>query len=94
MTQTEVAKRLEVSQPVLARLESGRSNPRIETLQRAIRATGHELKLDIRPAGPSTDETLIAENLRLEPGERLRRFAASYRGIANLARKARVEVGS
>jgi hypothetical protein len=37
---------------------------------------------------PTVDESLIAANLSVDPAERLRRFAAAYKSVAELARKA------
>jgi transcriptional regulator with XRE-family HTH domain len=86
LTQTQLAERLKTTQSVVARLESSRSNPRFRTLERAIAATGHAVESSLVPAGyPALDETLIAENLRLEPGERLQRFAGAYRSIRQIA---------
>lgn len=94
LTQRGLAERLGVSQPVVARLESPRANPRIETLRRALRAAGQDFELDLRPAADSVDETLIAGNIRLDPADRLRSFASAYRSTAQLARKARTGDGS
>jgi transcriptional regulator with XRE-family HTH domain len=49
ITQAELARRLGISQPAVAQLERNRSNPRIETLERALSAVGLELLLDTRP---------------------------------------------
>ena len=86
LTQVELAERMQAQQSVVARLESGRSNPRIGTLTRAIAATGHELEVRLVPSGfPSIDESLIAGNLRLSPADRLRRFGAAYAGARSIA---------
>lgn len=45
LTQTELAKKAGVSQVIIARLESGNSNPTIETVNRVAGALGKELKL-------------------------------------------------
>ena len=76
-TQAELAARLGVKQPVIARLERGRANPRLATLDRVIAATGHSLQLDLGPAA-GIDETMIAADLKVSPEERLRRFERSY----------------
>jgi transcriptional regulator with XRE-family HTH domain len=95
LTQAELADRLGTTQSVVARLESGRANPRIETLTRAIAATGHELQVSLEPAGfPSIDETLIASSLRREPAERLRYFTAAYRNTRRFAPTVRNPGGS
>jgi predicted transcriptional regulator len=88
MTQAELAKRLGTKQPVIARLESPRSNPRFETVRRALAATGHDVEMRLRPARASVDETMIASNLRLSPADRLKRFREAYASVADLATKA------
>lgn len=45
LTQAQVAERMGVSQPVVAKLEAGRSNVSINTLQRYAQATGCKLKV-------------------------------------------------
>ena len=83
LTQAELARRLGTRQPVIARLESPRSNPRFETVRRAVAATGHEVEMHLRPL--SVDETMIASNLRLSPAARLKRFRDAYDSVARLA---------
>jgi transcriptional regulator with XRE-family HTH domain len=86
LTQAELAERLGASQPVVARLESGRANPRIATFERALAATGHRLAVTVEQSGhPSIDETLIASSLRLSPEERIRRFSSAYEGARAIA---------
>jgi ribosome-binding protein aMBF1 (putative translation factor) len=43
LTQKELARKMRTTQPVVARLESGRSRPSIRTLERLARATGSRL---------------------------------------------------
>jgi DNA-binding XRE family transcriptional regulator len=50
LTQSELAKRLELSQPRIAKLESGEYNPRIETVIEITRKTGIEFAFDSAPA--------------------------------------------
>ncbi len=45
LTQTEVAKRAGVSQVIVARLESGNSNPTVETIEKVGKVLGKRLKL-------------------------------------------------
>jgi transcriptional regulator with XRE-family HTH domain len=86
LTQAELAKRLGVAQPTVARLESSRSNPRMSTLERAIAATGNELELKFRPVtSPGIDESLIRSALKRSPAERLAHFTGAYRGLRRLA---------
>src|ERR671922_1453823 len=88
LTQAELARRLGTRQPVIARLESPRSNPRFETVRRALAATGHEVEMRLRPVRLSVDETMIASNLRLSAADRLKRFREAYDSVARLATKA------
>jgi transcriptional regulator with XRE-family HTH domain len=93
LTQLELARRLGIAQPGLARLESDQANPKIDTLRRAIRATGHDLELALVTPGAGVDETLIAASLRLSPAERLDRFSTAYRNTARLAGRANTRRG-
>ncbi len=77
LTQAEVARRARVTQPTVARLEAHGANPRIETLDRLLRACGRQL--DAVPLRPSSvDEGLVAERLKLAPGARILDFEASH----------------
>ena len=49
LTQTEVAERMQSTQPAVARLESGGRIPSTRTLQRYARATGHRLRISLVP---------------------------------------------
>src|SRR6476619_697141 len=92
LTQAELARKAKVSPPVIARLEREGANPRLDTLEKVIAATGHSLKLN---AGAPTglDETMIIANLKLTPLQRLRAFEQAYRGISAFARGARASIG-
>ncbi|MGH2853378.1 MAG: helix-turn-helix transcriptional regulator [Solirubrobacteraceae bacterium] len=51
LSQTALAKRLQMTQPAIARLESGEHNPTFPTLLRLSDALGIELAIDIAPIG-------------------------------------------
>jgi ribosome-binding protein aMBF1 (putative translation factor) len=51
VSQTVLARRLGMSQPAIARLESGEHNPTFPTLLRLSKTLGIELALDIAPSG-------------------------------------------
>jgi transcriptional regulator with XRE-family HTH domain len=51
LSQREVAKRLRMKQPQVARLELGEVNPSMETLMRVSAHLGIEFTIDVRPAG-------------------------------------------
>lgn len=48
LTQTELAERMETTQPSIARLEAGGVTPSLDTLHRAANALGLELIVDFR----------------------------------------------
>jgi transcriptional regulator with XRE-family HTH domain len=85
LTQQQLAQRLGTTQSAVARLESARSNPRISTLERALRACGMEMSLTAQPAKSSVDETMIAYRLRLSPAERLKLFERTYADMRKFA---------
>ena len=51
LSQSALARRLEMKQPAIARLESGDHNPTIETLWRLARGLGIEFHIDVTAAG-------------------------------------------
>jgi len=46
LTQAQVAERMGVKQPVVAKLEGGKSNVSFDTLKRYAKATGTKVKID------------------------------------------------
>ena len=50
LTQAELAERMETTQSVVARLESGRIHPSTRTLEKVARATGTRLRISFDPA--------------------------------------------
>ena len=75
LTQLELAERLGVSQATVSKLEHADSNPTVETLDRALRATGKRLELSTADWRPGVDVASIARHLELTPAERLARYA-------------------
>ena len=49
LTQAQLAKRMNTTQSVIARLEAGRTYPSIRTLTRVAQATGTRLKISLEP---------------------------------------------
>ncbi len=84
-TQGELARRMRTTQSAVARLESPGSNPRLDTLARALHACDRELTLTSRPASASVDESLVAERVRLTPEQRITSFERSYEDLRELA---------
>ncbi len=65
MTQAEVARKMGTTQSAIARMESGRASPTMETVRRYFQATGCEFRIQLLPAGKSkrkggTDSQLAA----------------------------------
>jgi transcriptional regulator with XRE-family HTH domain len=50
LTQEQLARRMETTQTVIARLESGRTRPSTQTLYRLAAATGTRLRISFAPA--------------------------------------------
>lgn len=95
LSQAELAERLGVKQPVVARLERRGANPTVRTLQRVMDATGGELTLGFAPARrrcsrlPDVDESQLRRRLAMTPAERLRTFSASQANLVDLLETAR-----
>jgi transcriptional regulator with XRE-family HTH domain len=85
LTQAELARRLAISQAAVAQLEQPDSNPRVATLDRALRAAGAELMITARPRRQSVDESLIRQQLALTPIQRLRGLEVMYEQARELA---------
>jgi ribosome-binding protein aMBF1 (putative translation factor) len=51
LTQEQLARRMDTTQSVIARLESGRTRPSTQTLARLATATGTRLRISFDPEG-------------------------------------------
>jgi transcriptional regulator with XRE-family HTH domain len=78
LTQAQLARRLGVSQAAVAKLEGSQANPTIATLEHALRAVGRRLALATKPLARGIDETLVIEQLRLTPDQRLAQLESMY----------------
>ena len=70
LTQRQLAAVSRVAQPAIARIESGASSPRIDTLQRLLVVCGRTLEA-LPVLGAGIDRTGIREILALTPLDRL-----------------------
>ncbi|HEY3959331.1 MAG TPA: helix-turn-helix transcriptional regulator [Solirubrobacteraceae bacterium] len=96
LTQADLARRLGVSQAAVAKLERPQSNPAIATLENALHKTGHRLVLATKPISPGIDETLVVEQLKLSPEQRLMQLESMYewgRELSLAGAKSRGELG-
>ena len=83
LTQAELARRLGTHQPVVARWETGRTNPDFVTVQRAVRAAG--LELSVAPTEfDDHDVALIRRELNLLPHERLSGMVSAVNALARM----------
>ncbi len=85
LTQTQLARRLGTTQPVIARLERPTANPTVRTLERALQATGQRLVLTAEPQATSVDESLIRQHLELTPSRRLEGLETMYEEAGQIA---------
>ena len=78
LTQAQLARRLGISQAAVAKLERPQANPTIATLEDALRGAGQQLVLTTEPLKRGIDETLVFEQLRLSPEQRLAQLEQMY----------------
>jgi transcriptional regulator with XRE-family HTH domain len=92
LTQAQLARRLGITQPSVARLEAAGDEVTVATLQRALGVMGQRLELQAVAMPSSVDESQLREALRLTPGERLERHDASYDELRRWANEAQAAV--
>lgn len=83
LTQRELAARAGVTQPSVARVEAGRHNVSVATLERLLAACGEQLVLSARPVDQH-DLSLIESTLPLTVEERIDRLLAVQSFAAEL----------
>jgi transcriptional regulator with XRE-family HTH domain len=71
LTQAQVAARARTSQAAISRIERGVVSPSVTTLGQLVDLMGEELTLEARPIDYGIDRTLIQENLKRTPEERI-----------------------
>lgn len=80
LSQQQLAERSGIPQPTIARIEGGRTRPRLDTLERLLRACGYEIA--VAPlSGTGIDRTAMRELLRLSPTERARLATREARNL-------------
>lgn len=80
LTQRQLAERAGVYQATVGRIESGLVTPRVDTLDKLLRATGQSLGLE-EAGGADEDRSLIRDRLRMTPGERARLAVREVRAM-------------
>ena len=88
LTQAQLAHRLGISQPSVARMEAAGDQITIATLRRALNACRRGLVLQAVEWEPSYDESLLRSTLRIDPDARLEAFERFYEDARELSRPA------
>lgn len=79
LSQRELARLTGIAQPTIARIESGISDPRLDTFDELLKACGEELYCSKRP-GYGVDRTQLRAMLTLSARERLDLLVDDVRG--------------
>ena len=85
LSQRALAQAADVPQSTVARIELGVLSPRVDTLERLLRAAGQTLSSEPR-LGVGVDRTLIRDLLARTPAERVRMLTADARAVRLLDR--------
>jgi transcriptional regulator with XRE-family HTH domain len=88
LTQRQLAERAGMPQATVGRIEAGLTTPRVDTLEKLLRAVGQSLALE-EARGADEDRSLLRDRLRMTPGERARLAASEVRAMAAIGRAAR-----
>jgi transcriptional regulator with XRE-family HTH domain len=92
LTQAQLARRLGITQPSIARLEAAGDNVTIATLQRALNVMNRTLELRSAMMPSSVDESQIVTALKLTPGQRLELHDRSYDEVRAFANEVQPQV--
>lgn len=96
LSQRDLAARARTTQSVVGRIEAGLGNPNVATIERLLAAAGFELHAELRPLAfdpvvaaykADIDRTLLRENLKTTPEQRVRALQSLSR-LADEARRA------
>lgn len=85
LTQRQLAEKSGIPQATIARIERGRADPRVKTLDRLLEGCGYGLESMPR-LGIGVDRTQIRELLKLTPSERLAVAIANDQHFVELRR--------
>lgn len=99
LTQRELAERAHTTQAVVARIESGKSNPSVEMFNRLLEAAGYEATVNIEERRardpvveaykPGVDQTLLIGQLRKTPQQRIENLISAERTATEFRRAGR-----
>ena len=91
LTQRQLAIRAGTSQAAISRIERGTVSPSMAMLERLVSLAGDQLHASSEPVDYGFDLTLIHQNLRLTPEERIRKQAAWGNKVREIQRQIGVE---
>lgn len=92
LTQAQLARRLGITQPSVARLEAAGDEATVATLQRALGVMGRRLELQVAPMPSSVDEGQIRSMLGATPGQRLESHDRTYAEVRMWADEAQAAI--
>jgi transcriptional regulator with XRE-family HTH domain len=92
LSQAELADRLRTSQSVVARWETGRRAPTLETVVETVQACGFELGFTLTPAD-AHDRVLIRRCLGQTPADRLTDLVAAVSAFDRMTTTAKAHRG-
>lgn len=81
LSQRRLALRAGTGQAAVSRIESGEVSPSVETMDRLLRATGEQLRLETEPLERDYDPLHMRSTLARSPSERLE-LALSWNRLA------------
>src|SRR5437667_8265742 len=81
LTQAELAARVGTTQSAIARLERGGTTPTFQRITQLVRACGFDLNVRMTPTDDDHDWSLVQQNLRLSPTQRVRQVARTVEFI-------------
>lgn len=79
LSQQQLAARARVTQQVVSRIETGRSQPTLPALRRLIEAAGGSIGYDVGEPLGEHDRGLLAQSLAQTPEQRLRQSKSLHR---------------
>lgn len=88
LSQRALAERTGIHQPEITRIETGKTDPRVGTLFRLLKACGERLETAPR-LGIGIDRTMIHELRKLTPRQRLDHAVRSSRNLDELLKATR-----
>ena len=84
LSQAELAGRAGTTQSVISRLERGATTPSMQTISELVRACGFDLDISLARHDDDHDWSLVQQNLRLSPEQRIQQVTKWAKFVAEL----------